>query len=338
MVQPKRKARAPIVAVVLILTLFVTNAALAQFAGTWGKWGKSVEDYEVGGDPTVARGTAGGGFIQSIVPEPRDFGTLSNSVKPGPFIGKRVRLSGFIKSENVRQWVGFWMRVDGPNGHSVSFDNMEYRPIVGTADWKKYDVVLDVPTGSVNIALGVLLVGKGKAWIDGVIFDTVSTDVPVTTIDPFADYYAGRLSDAAKVFQMAARNNPEDLYSRLFYFLSLYRNGQVKEAQGYVTKVADDVKEEKWVVPVLRFYAGKVSEKELLEAASSKDSTTDIQQKCEAYFYIGMAYLLDMEEARLSEHPGLARAKEYFEKCVATGQTDFIEYKGAQVELGKGGK
>jgi len=75
MVQPKRKARAPIVAVVLILTLFVTNAALAQFAGTWGKWGKSVEDYEVSGDPTVARGTAGGGFIQSIVPEPRDFGT-----------------------------------------------------------------------------------------------------------------------------------------------------------------------------------------------------------------------------------------------------------------------
>jgi hypothetical protein len=338
MVQPIRKSRAPMVLVVLIFTLFSTQAALAQFADKWGKWGKSPEDYEVGGNPTVAHGTAGAGYIQSKVPEPKDFGTLSNSVKPEPFIGKRVRLSGFIKGENVDQWVGFWMRVDGPNGHGVSFDNMEYRPIVGTTDWNKYDVVLDVPTSSVNIALGVLLVGKGKAWVDGVRFETVGTDVPVTPIDPFADYYAGKFSDAAKVFQMATRNNPKDLYSRLFYFLSLYRSGQAKEAQGYMTKVADDLKEEKWVVPVFHFYAGKLSEDELLKAAVNKDSTVDNQQKCEAYFYIGMAYLLDMDKTQLSDHPGSARAKEYFEKCVATGQTDFFEYRGAQTELGKSGK
>ena len=338
MLQPIRRFRAPMVLVVLIFKLFFTQAAVAQFAEPWGKWGKSPEDYEVDGNPTVAHGTAGGGLIQSVVPEPKDFGTLSNSVKPEPFIGKHVRLSGFIKSENVNQWVGFWMRVDGPNGHSVSFDNMEFRPIVGTTDWKYYDVVLDVPTGSVKIVLGVLLVGKGKAWVDGVRFETVGTDVPVTTIDPFADYYAGRFSDAAKVFQMATRNNPKDLYPRLFYFLSLYRNGQVKEAQGYMTKAADDLKEEKWVVPVFHFYAGKLSENGLLKAAVSKDSTVDIQQKCEAYFYIGMAYLLNMEKPELTDHAGTARAKEYFEKCLATRQTDFFEYKGAQTELGKSGK
>ncbi len=70
-----------------------------------------------------------------------------------------------------------WMRVDGdnPNPHkrSLSFDNMQGRPIKGTVDWKKYEIILDVPQESVLIAYGVLLDGPGSVWLDNFEFEVI---------------------------------------------------------------------------------------------------------------------------------------------------------------------
>jgi hypothetical protein len=54
---------------------------------------------------------------------------------------------------------------------------MQDRAIEGTIDWKKYEIVLDVPEGSVDIAFGILLDGKGQAWVDDLQFDVVGKDV-----------------------------------------------------------------------------------------------------------------------------------------------------------------
>ncbi|MCA9492492.1 MAG: hypothetical protein KC621_21310 [Myxococcales bacterium] len=48
----------------------------------------------------------------------------------------------------------------------LSFDNMQERPIRGTQDWTRHEIVLDVPTGATNIAFGILVAGKGTVWID----------------------------------------------------------------------------------------------------------------------------------------------------------------------------
>ncbi len=65
----------------------------------------------------------------------------------------------------------------------MQLDNMENRSIKGTTDWHKYEVVLDVPPESVNIAFGILLQGKGQAWLSDVQFEVVGLDVPVTSIE-----------------------------------------------------------------------------------------------------------------------------------------------------------
>jgi hypothetical protein len=75
---------------------------------------------------------------------------------------------------------GLWMRVDAPKRRSVSFDNMQNRPITGTSDWRSYAVVLDVPAESESISFGVLLAGQGRVWIDNVRFEVVDASVPVT--------------------------------------------------------------------------------------------------------------------------------------------------------------
>jgi hypothetical protein len=57
---------------------------------------------------------------------------------------------------------------------------MQNRPIKGTQDWAKYDVVLDVPNDSVGIYFGILLVGKGQVWLDNIHFEGVGSNVPTT--------------------------------------------------------------------------------------------------------------------------------------------------------------
>ena len=77
---------------------------------------------------------------------------------------------------------GAWVRIDKENGDLVQFDNMENRSIIGTTDWNYYTIVLDVPEESTAINFGVLLVGSGEVWIDGIKFEEVDLSVPTTNL------------------------------------------------------------------------------------------------------------------------------------------------------------
>ena len=99
------------------------------------------------------------------------------------FLGKRVRLTAWVKADNVTDWAGVWMRVDGPNDGSTAFDNMQPRPIKGSTDWKRYQIVLDVAPESSAIALGILVSGKGKVWMAEPMLEVVDASVPVTDLN-----------------------------------------------------------------------------------------------------------------------------------------------------------
>ena len=82
-------------------------------------------------------------------------------------IGKRVRLSGYIKTREVSQgWAGLWLRIDGPSGAMLAFDNMEDRGATGTTDWERYEVELPVPAGAKRIVYGALFPANGTGWFD----------------------------------------------------------------------------------------------------------------------------------------------------------------------------
>jgi hypothetical protein len=57
---------------------------------------------------------------------------------------------------------------------------MQDRPIVGTSGWQRYEVILDVPKNSAQIAIGIVLSGKGQIWLSNVQFEIVSSRVPTT--------------------------------------------------------------------------------------------------------------------------------------------------------------
>jgi hypothetical protein len=149
---------------------------------SWFMAGSDPQDYELGIDANVVRNGKNSGYLKAKVAEPRGFGTMMQMFKANDYLNKRMCFSAFVKSEGIEAWAGLWMRIDGPGQHNpLGFDNMQNRPIKGTTDWQKYEVVLDVPQESVAIAFGILLTGKGQAWLSEVQFEEVGTDVPTTS-------------------------------------------------------------------------------------------------------------------------------------------------------------
>jgi hypothetical protein len=98
----------------------------------------------------------------------------------GQYRGKRLRVTGFVKTLDVVDWAGLWMRVDGAAGQVLAFDNMVNRPIHGTTEWAQYSIVLDVPATAHAVGFGVLLNGAGSVLVDDFAFDTVGSEVATT--------------------------------------------------------------------------------------------------------------------------------------------------------------
>lgn len=111
----------------------------------------------------------------------QQFATIMQQFQAEKYRGKRLKLTCYIKTEDVEK-CGAWMRVDDNNGDVLQFDNMDNRPITGTNEWNHYTIVLDVPEESMSIHFGVLLIGKGKVWMDGFQFVEVSEHVPTTNL------------------------------------------------------------------------------------------------------------------------------------------------------------
>jgi beta-lactamase regulating signal transducer with metallopeptidase domain len=146
--------------------------------GWWLSESKS-QNYLTGIDPGCSHQGLPCAYLKGKPTATEGFGTLTQKFSASDYLGKRVRFTAWVKSENVNSWAGLWMRVD-KDLLVLGFDNMQNRAIKGTTDWRQYSVVLDVPNYATAIAFGILLDQSGEVWLNGVKFETVSADVPVT--------------------------------------------------------------------------------------------------------------------------------------------------------------
>lgn len=147
----------------------------------WFAAGSKPKSYDMGTDKGAGRDGKNAATIKSRDKKIMGFGTLMQQCLPGPYLGKRVRMSGYVKSKDVISWAGLWFRVDQANSNeSLAFDNMSDRPIKGTTDWTKYEIVLDVPSNASKLAYGALLSGTGQIWFDSIAFEIVDASVPLT--------------------------------------------------------------------------------------------------------------------------------------------------------------
>ena len=143
-------------ALALVLALSAVPALSApadDLPAGWFRAGSHPTSYEMGVDPKGSCSGEACGFIKGRGAQPEGFGTLMQMIDAAEYRGKRVRFSAHVKAAGIVNWAGLWMRVDGapsagsPMPPMLGFDNMNDRPIKGTADWTRHDVVLDLPGG-----------------------------------------------------------------------------------------------------------------------------------------------------------------------------------------------
>lgn len=159
------------------LFLVIGCSLFAAAPRGWFLAGSQPKSYETGTEYTGKPSA----FLKSTATEPiKGFGTLMQSFAADNYKGKRIRFTASVKSQDVKDWSGLWMRVD-KGRESVAFDNMQNRAIKGTTDWKEYVVTLDVPGDATGISFGILLTETGTVWLRDIRLEAVDAQVSTTS-------------------------------------------------------------------------------------------------------------------------------------------------------------
>lgn len=148
------------------ITFSTPDDQLEPLPTGWRRWGTCLECYTLGldaqerwQDKRVAVIAHNGRPLPDLQ---ECFATLMQTFSPEQWFGKKIALTGMLKSRDAGS-VQMWMRIDGPSG-ILRFDNMRFRPLLGSKDWTPARIVLFVPDEAIAISFGFFLGGTGTAW------------------------------------------------------------------------------------------------------------------------------------------------------------------------------
>ena len=141
-----------------------------------------------GMDPNVTSSGKPALLLLSTAGNPVADGNAFCRVDVTPFLGKRIRISTMLKSANLANWGGIAMAAIARDGKWVSFDTLSNqlldgavnRPISGTTDWSRVEIVSDIPADTSQLMIGLRMKGSGRLWIDGTTIEVVGSDTPTT--------------------------------------------------------------------------------------------------------------------------------------------------------------
>lgn len=157
----------------------------------WLRWGTPTSGYEMGSDDKVFYVNAVSGTLKALAKrEDSDFACFSQKFGAPPYRSKRIRLTGFVKMQDVTGYCGLVMRVLDIYSSDITVENTYDLSSSGTSDWTKHEIVMDVPERAGVISIGANITGGGQMWFDGLAFEEVGTDVSLT----FSQFKAGPLN------------------------------------------------------------------------------------------------------------------------------------------------
>ncbi|MCC6335276.1 MAG: hypothetical protein IT380_14965 [Myxococcales bacterium] len=163
-------------------SFFGKTPRLRSWVLGWALTGSKPDAYEIRCDDVFTDCAIPILRTRALSSEPYGMGSLTHSEGAQPWRGARVELKAELRTGRVDGWAGLWMRIDGPDGKVLAFDNMQNRPLRGTSSFQWYSVVLDVPADAERISFGVMLHGPGAVFIRELRFDAADTEVTSTDL------------------------------------------------------------------------------------------------------------------------------------------------------------
>lgn len=130
-------------------------------------------------------------------PPPEMFGNLMQSFDAAPYRGRNVRFRAWVRLEPVEAGdrAQLWLRVDRTGGQMGFFDNMGDRPI-RSSQWQSYEITGVIDSDAQSLNIGLMSLGRGRAWIDDVSFEIIQSTASAAEIE-------------------AARQELEQVYARI---------------------------------------------------------------------------------------------------------------------------
>jgi RNA polymerase sigma factor (sigma-70 family) len=144
----------------------------------WHIWSYTPAGFNWGKDPAVQRNGHPAWFIDAANALPGQFAYFdSNNRHAENLAGKRLRYTVWLKCENVIPPSGITFRIMRPGLVAPRYGKPG---LIGTKDWQKYEMVLDVNDKAAWICPGVKIQSSGKVWIDEPKVEVVEKTVPLT--------------------------------------------------------------------------------------------------------------------------------------------------------------
>jgi hypothetical protein len=142
----------------------------------WHVWSKTAPKHSAASDPTQMHGGHPAMCISSTTATRSQWTSYNRYDRsPAKYLGHQIRLTAWMKCENVAVDGGSWIRVLGPNDQYISGEVAPARrPLKGTMDWKQYSITAYVPPDAMAVGVGFVLDGTGKMWVD---LDSVKCEV-----------------------------------------------------------------------------------------------------------------------------------------------------------------
>lgn len=160
-----------------------SNLGFEEGLAGWGRTGWSPDAYDYSAEASAAYEGETGARVKSKSPfEGGDkYTLLEQYLDAQQFAGKRVRVTGYIKGQDVSGVAGLFLRYYATLDQSVvDLSRLEGQKVTGTSDWRKYEAVMDIPAGSYAIGYGLSITGEGEVWIDSLVVEVVGSEVPIT--------------------------------------------------------------------------------------------------------------------------------------------------------------
>jgi len=132
----------------------------------------------------------------------------------------------------------------------------------------------------------------------------------------------GRFNEAEPQLVELCRLRSDWLHCELWLYAARERGG--KDGKAGLRPTLSSPLHTGWPLPVVRYHLGKLSEARLLQEAKHANGQTELEQLCEAYYYIGQQLMIGGHKRRAAKR---------FKQSVDTGISNFVEYTGAKAEL-----
>ena len=104
--------------------------------------------------------------IKRLGPEP--YGTVMQVIDAVPLAGKTVRLSAWMRTEDIPASArGAGLVLTAMRGSSIlAWEFMKRDRLRGTSDWQRVSIELALPARTTRLEAGATLEGAGTAWVD----------------------------------------------------------------------------------------------------------------------------------------------------------------------------